>query len=358
MYSAGSHRYVNVVSYSPDGKVLAAAGGVGPHQGSSLFPVSGNIWLWDTVNGRLLSKLHQTEGALESLTFSRDGRTLIGPACWYFRYTPLWDWAANKRLTGPKQENYGDDYLGNPLREELGRAAVSPDCRMLAWGGRGVFSWEVGTSVRLWETATRQEICRWQLDGEHCTDAAFSPDGRVLVTSHADGTLLFWDVSRLIRGAARTGKPSAADLEKHWEILGRSKASDAQRAVWALADASAEAVPFLGRKLRPDPPATAAQIKRWVAGLDSERYATRREAMASLEAAEEQARPALEAALAAGAGLEKRQRLQNLLKRLQYPLARPDRLRQWRALTALEQAGTPAARRLLETLRRGPRVPG
>jgi hypothetical protein len=54
-----------------------------------------------------------------------------------------------------------------------------------------------------------------------------------------------------------------------------------------------------------------------------------------------------------GAGLEKRQRLENLLKRLQDPLARPDRRRQWRALTVLEQAGTPAARRLLEALSRG-----
>jgi hypothetical protein len=51
--------------------------------------------------------------------------------------------------------------------------------------------------------------------------------------------------------------------------------------------------------------------------------------------------------------LEKRQRIQNLLKRLQDPLTRPDRLRQWRALAALEQAGTPAARLLLEALSRG-----
>jgi hypothetical protein len=167
-----------------------------------------------------------------------------------------------------------------------------------------------------------------------------------------DGTLLFWDVPRLLRGDLRTGNPSLADLEKTWNLLSSSKASEAQWAVWTLADAPAEAVPFLGRKLRPDPPATPAQMKRWVAGLDAERYAERRQAMANLEAAEEQARPALEAALAA-AGLEKRQRLQNLLKRLQDPLTRPDRLRQWRALTALEQAGNPAARKLLETLSRG-----
>jgi hypothetical protein len=191
-----------------------------------------------------------------------------------------------------------------------------------------------------------------QLDGGHCIAEAYSPDGRVLVTSHDDGTLLFWDVARLLRGDRRARNTSATELEKHRNVLRRAQASEAQRVVWALADTPSPTVAFLGRKLRPDSPATSAQIKCWVAGLDAGRYSERRQAVANLEAAEEQARPALVAALAA-AGMERRQHIQNLLKRLQYPLKRASRLRQWRALTALEQAGTPAARWLLETRRCG-----
>jgi hypothetical protein len=67
--------------------------------------------------------------------------------------------------------------------------------------------------------------------------AAFSPEGRTLITGHADDTLFFWDVSCLMRGATRPGKPSAVHLEKLWEGLGGSKAQARSPAAQRLLEA-------------------------------------------------------------------------------------------------------------------------
>jgi hypothetical protein len=67
----------------------------------------------------------------------------------------------------------------------------------------------------------------------------------------------------------------------------------------------------------------------------------------------EQARPALEKALVGEASLEVRQRVERLLQKL---AGKPsgDRLRELRAVEALELAGGPEARQGLETLAGGP----
>jgi WD40 repeat protein len=67
-------------------------------------------------------------------------------------------------------------------------AAFSPDGRILATAVDG--------SVRLWNTATRQQIGTPMTAGPGPAYAiAFSPDGRTLATAGGDGTARSWDVA-------------------------------------------------------------------------------------------------------------------------------------------------------------------
>src|SRR5262249_37094711 len=63
--------------------------------------------------------------------------------------------------------------------------AFSPD-------GRTVASGSVDHSVRLWETATGQEVRCFEGHAEDVKGVAFAPNGRVLASAGVDGVVLLW----------------------------------------------------------------------------------------------------------------------------------------------------------------------
>jgi WD40 repeat protein len=81
-------------------------------------------------------------------------------------------------------------------------ASFSPDGRLLASEGPG-------SSVRLWDVATGQEVRRASGHKEAVWCVAFAPDGKVLVTGSRDGTLRTWeaDTGRELR--VFSGHPNA-----------------------------------------------------------------------------------------------------------------------------------------------------
>jgi hypothetical protein len=86
--------------------------------------------------------------------------------------------------------------------------------------------------------------------------------------------------------------------------------------------------------------------------LDSDDFSTRKEASEGLLRLGEAAEPLLKQALADGLSAEARRRVEAVLGQLD-PTANPQRLRDLRAVEALEISGTPEARRLLEELSAG-----
>jgi hypothetical protein len=125
------------------------------------------------------------------------------------------------------------------------------------------------------------------------------------------------------------------------------------QAIFELTRHGDAAVIVLGERLRPVKAADDRTVRRWLADLDSERFAVRERAEAELRKLGEAAAPALRGRLTTRASEEFSSRAERLLKRFDDPASDGDGLRQLRALEVLETVGTPAAQRVLRALAGG-----
>jgi RNA polymerase sigma factor (sigma-70 family) len=311
-------------AYSPDGTLLACAG----------KEQDGTIHLWDTATGKLARSVKGQEDGPRAVAFSPDGRLLATGGGYRRVSVPesvvhLWDVATGKEV--------------GQCRGRLGSVtavAFAPDGRTLAAsGGGGVALYEVATGSERRQFAGHTGIV-WSI--------AFDPHGRWMVTGCSDKTVLQWDLI----GRPDVARSAERDLERSWaDLAGDPVAADRARA--ALVAEPARTVPFLAGRVKPAPVAEAGQVPKLVADLNSDRSAVRRQAMLELERLGELAEPDLRrASQAAGASLEVRKRLDELLGRLVKPTG--ETLRALRAVEVLEQIGTPDARAVLTTLAGGP----
>jgi hypothetical protein len=284
--------------------------------------------VWDVATGRQVRALACGGSGPHGVAYSPDGR-LLAAATWGGALR-VWDAASGKEvftLDGPRAQAHV--------------LAFSPDGRTLASGGYdGV--------VRLWEAASGQERGRLEGQAGFPVALAFAPDGRALASGSMDSTVVLWD-PRGCSGAraAPPGGFPAAELEALGDALG-GDAPAAYRAMVELESMSAQAVPLLGRRLRPKK-AEPGRVARLIRGLDSDRFAARDEATAALRDLGEAVEPALQAAVAAGPSAEARRRIRGLLEHLHGPV----RMRGIRGVEVLEQVGTPEARELLSALAAG-----
>jgi HEAT repeat protein len=141
------------------------------------------------------------------------------------------------------------------------------------------------------------------------------------------------------------------DLKARWSDLGGGDSTRAWQAIWDLALAGQSAAPYLGERLRPVPAADAGNIAQWINDLDADDFATRRAASRELERLGELAVPALRKALEGTPSPELRRQATRLVENLAGLSG--ERLRQIRAIEALEYMGTPEARQIIEKLAEG-----
>jgi hypothetical protein len=130
------------------------------------------------------------------------------------------------------------------------------------------------------------------------------------------------------------------------------QAPQADRALWTLALAPKQSLPFLKEHLRPVVPAPADRAGKLIADLGSDKFAIRENASQALEslgaAAEGQLRKSLENNLT----LEVRQRIQQIVDKRDRDIVR-ETVRYLLAIEALEQIGTPEALETLEAFAKG-----
>ncbi len=168
------------VSFSPDGRSLAATGQVNARlSNGEPYPddtvATGLLVVFDPETGRIRWRAAgMKSGLIRDLAFSPDGRTLATAE--NTGAITLWE----SHTGQPRRQLRGHNRLVSHL-------AFSPDGRWLASA-----SWD--STVVVWDLASGHPATRLRGHMRPVLCVAFSPDGRRLATSSEDQTARLWDV--------------------------------------------------------------------------------------------------------------------------------------------------------------------
>jgi WD40 repeat protein len=217
--------------------------------------------------------------------------------------------------------------------------------------GRTIVAAHESRTVRLWEVATGMERSRLEGHTLPAQAAALSPDGRILVTASVDGLVLVWDL--LGARAASAPKLGAAEMAAHWDQLAGADGPQAFATLGALLRSPEGVVPFFQQRLKPATAAPPGRVADLVADLGSASFVVRQRANDELEKIGDLAADRLRQALSDKPPLEKRRRIERLLKNVDQQRLPDEARRAVRAVEVLEALGTAEARQLLQTLAKG-----
>jgi hypothetical protein len=209
--------------------------------------------------------------------------------------------------------------------------------------------------VGLLDWLSEEVVGRLKADTYVGMQVVFSADGRRLATAGApDSTVLIWDVAdKVNRPALAVTKSTEASLQNLWNDLRDGTPSRATRAVWCFAAAPEQAVQFLGDVLRPIKAPEPGVVARLIENLGNEEFQVRDKASRELAKYGEAVEGALRKAKKGEISLEQLRRIDRLLNLLPGPEPGPEQLRTIRAVAALEQIGSPEARKVLAGLAAG-----
>jgi WD40 repeat protein len=322
--------------------------------GSRLAMLDGERTLltFESTNGRTVSRIKnaipENRPMPTSLVFSADVRTVCLPESTHAPFTDPEDPSRSIHLF---HVDSGKEIccVTTQVKEFDGgvrNVAVSPDGRFLAL----VFGRDPG--VCLLETGSGLPYCRLTGHRDNPMCAAFSPDGRWIATGGKDGVVLLWDLNYPLQENRRSLQSSSADLNRLWACLAGAEVPKAWAALAELGLRN-DVLPFLRRQLRPVRAVSSDEMKQLIDALSASSFAERERAGRDIMSLEEPSIPYLEKALAEKMPAEGRKRAQALLDALRSPALAQNRLRQWRAVAALERIGTPDAVKLLEELAGG-----
>jgi WD40 repeat protein len=320
--------------FSPDGKAVAAG-----LWNVNRVSTGRTLQVWDVAGGEEQGSfdVHDT---LTGLAFSPDGKVLAGGNGYQQdAFVRLWDVRTGAELcrhTGHSGSS--------------GAIAFSPDGKRVASGTGGLACGD--PSVHVWEAATGRLIRRFEGHRSDVVSVAFAPDGLTLASGGGDSTVLVWDTTGRRRDGRWRGRPlTSGQVDACWTALADADAAKAYDALWALVAAPEQVTGFLQKRLPPVPRPDAKTLARLIADLESNDFHVREKATDELSRLGEAAAHTLRQVLESKPAPEVRRRLQPLLEEARGWT--PERLREHRAIQALEYIGTPSVRAVLQALAEG-----
>jgi WD40 repeat protein len=327
------------LAFSPDGKLSAVASFIS----LAVFKLEEELLVRRAGSDRVLCRLQgELNEVIEQAVFSPDGKTLALRSV--ISAPGLFGGGRSTYLYRLVEVSSGGVILKKETR--LDALCFSPDGKVLA-----SLDMQDGTSIRLVDPMTAET--RGKLVGHlgRVNCIAFSGDGKLMASGGADQQVLVWDTTTPAFRAKRV-EAGNQDLDQLWTDLA-GEAARGYRAVRVLESIPSRSVPFLRERLRPVASVSAATIAKAIEELESKNFRQRQKAIAALEKLGDLAEPALRQVLTQNPSLELSRHVRELLDRVEQGNSLPEKLRESRAITALERIGTPEARQLLLALSKG-----
>jgi hypothetical protein len=374
----GHDGWVRSVQFHPNGKTVISAS------------YDETLRAWDVASGKEVRRFEGHEAPVSALAFAPDGKSLV--SCDHDNVCRIWDPATGTPVRVLPKQRRGE--LTGVAFCACGRMVVTgaahaylslwdPDTGHLlkrapsagnvlsliaSPSGQFVLAGTADGGVQLFEAASQQSVVTFPgYEGEwnpvnffptrgvataiHAL--AFSPDGTWIAAGTRDGRVRLWRFADLVL-KDRSEKVRPQDLTAAWDELASPEPRAGCRALVQFASAPELALPYFQPRLAATPRFEPDRVARLMAQLDDDDFTVRERATEELGRYSEAVRAPLREAQRQGKlSAEAAIRVRRLLDRLDGTEPSPDRLRETRAVQALEWMATPAARAQLAELGKG-----